>query len=100
MCQSSRLFSYVLVTKTKHIYFQVSQQLGSVYTALDQFLKRQNFARIRLSFTREPRNRESFWRAKCASFWPDQKKVKTNDRTVPFLRGLLLALQVFAQFAR
>ena len=31
MCQSSRLFPYVLVTKTKHIFFQVPQQLGSVY---------------------------------------------------------------------
>ena len=89
-----------LSLKQSTFFLQVSQQLGSVYTALDQFLKRQNFARIRLSFTREPRNRESFWRAKCASFWPDQEKVKTNDRTVPFLRGLLLALQVFAQFAR
>ena len=29
--QSSRLFPYFLVTKTKHIFFQVPQQLGSVY---------------------------------------------------------------------
>ena len=43
-----------------------------VYTDPDKFLNRQKLAWIRLSITRDPRNRASFWAAKCAGFWPDQ----------------------------
>ena len=43
-----------------------------VYTDPDKFLNRQKLTWIRLSITRDPRNRASFWAAKCAGFWPDQ----------------------------
>ena len=42
---------------------KISVSLDPVFTGLDKFLKGQKLARIHLSFTREPRNRASFWTA-------------------------------------
>ena len=63
-----------------------------VYTGPDKFLNGQKLAQIRLSFTRDLRNLATFWKAKCASSWPDQKMVPTRVNT--------WTGQVFAQFAR
>ena len=37
----------------------------------------------------------TFLNGKVCNFWPDQKKVKTDDQTVPLLRGPLLTVQSF-----
>ena len=99
MCQSGRLFSYVIVTKTKHNFFSGASTIRLRLHGSGLIFEKTKLYSDRLSFTREPRNRESLWTATSASFWPDQKKVKIDDRTVPLLRGLLLTVQVFAQFA-
>ena len=103
MCQSSRLFPYVLVTKTKHSFFQVPQQLGSVYwRGWTNFWKNKTLHGSSFVYTgtAEP---WKFLNGNVCKFFDlirrNQKKDKIEDRTVPLLRGLLLTVQVFEQFA-
>ena len=100
MCQSSRLFSYVLVTKTKHNFFSGASTIRlRLHGSGLIFEKTKLFTDPSFVYagTAEP---WTFLNGKVCKFWPDQKKVKTDDQTIPLLSRPLLIVQVFAQFAR
>ena len=100
MCQSGRLFSYVLVTKPKHNFFSGASTIRlRLHGSGLIFEKTKLFTDPSFVYagTAGP---WTFLNGKVCKFWPDQKKVKTDFQTVPLLGGPLLIVQVFAQFAR